>query len=270
MTGTRIKYFSLVAFLLFLPEAGYAGDENRYFYLGGGWAYAGVRDGGLSPLYYDGNHMSVSSGFWKRSDRVMSSLDISFLYGKISPAINPELTVAEMRNYNSEINFSHLRLAGNFLNENIKLFLGGSATASSAYHKHNLFVNSSQTNYSINTININSRLSYFFRSSKRPYLLDFQLYFPVAAFIIRPDHAYIKPAGFMDHTTGTLQSVINSMEILTVDRYFGLNSKVAFEYPLKNNNALRFVYKWEFYEHHNRNQLQSAMHGLFLQTMFNF
>jgi hypothetical protein len=270
MTGHRIKYISLVVFLLFLPDAGYAGDEKSYLYLGGGWAYSGLRDEGLSPLYYTGNHLYVSSGFQKRSDRSMNFLDISFLHGIISPAINPELTVSEMRNTHAEITFSHLRLAGSFLNENIKLFLGGSATASLAYHKHNLFVNSSLTSYSINTINLNSRLSYFFVNCKRPYLLEFQVYLPVAAFVIRPAHAYIKPKGFLDHSTGAIQSAINSIEIVTVDRYFGLNSQVAFEYPFRNNNALRFIYEWEFSEHQDRNQLQSAMHGIFLQTMFNF
>lgn len=260
-----------MAFLL-LPVQGNAGEtgNRRYLTLGGGWAHSGLRDRGLSPLYYSGDHAYITSGFLKQSGNTINLLEINFLRGSIAPALYPALTESVMTNMNGEISISHLRLARGMLNNRLDFFIGGKLSAKLGFYEHNLFVNSSRTDYSITTLNLSSRLIYTFVNDRREYLLELQLYFPAAAIIVRPAHAYIKPSGFLDHSTGNLGSVINSIEVSTVNRYFGLGTDISLEYPVSKNNALRLGYRWAYSDHQNSNQLQSAMHGIILQSTFNF
>jgi hypothetical protein len=267
-----LKYIALLTPLFLISVQGNAQEtgNRRYLTLGGGWAHSGLRDRGLSPLYYSGDHAYITSGFLKQHGSTINSLEIVFMRGSIAPALYPRFTESVMTNMNGEISFSHLRLAAGMLNNNLNLFIGGKVSAKLGFYEHNLFVNSSRTEYSITTLNLSSRLIYAFVNNRREYLLELQLYIPAAAFIVRPSHAYIKPSGFLDHSTEIFGSLINSLEVSTVNRYFGLGTDISLEYPVTKNNALRLGYRWEYSDHRNRNQLQSAMHGIILQSTFNF
>jgi len=93
---------------------------------------------------------------------------------------------------------------------------------------------------------------------------------PVMASVIRHDYSYINPSGFLNHSYNSLQSTLKSIEFSSLKRFFGLNSELSAECRLRNNNALRITYRWEYFGHDNPNRLKSAVHGLKLQTIFNF
>jgi hypothetical protein len=62
MTDKRIRNIILIMLICFSVN-GLAGENrSRHFHIGGGWAYSGLRDHGLSPLYYAGNHALISTG----------------------------------------------------------------------------------------------------------------------------------------------------------------------------------------------------------------
>jgi hypothetical protein len=269
-----IKYSiksGIIAFFILVTPPGFTETgKSRHFNLGGGWALSGMRDEGLSPLYYSGNHIYASSGLRSSTDTRMLFADIGFITGIISPAINPELTDSHMRNVNLQLNVAHLRQAGEWFNDYLSLFLGGSIGSEFAYYRHNQFINNSITVYSVNSLNLDTRVSYRFSVNQRGYLIALRAYMPVVSFLIRPDFAYIMPSGFLDHSTGNLKSLINSLEITSLNRFFSLHSNLSFEYTLSNRNALRVQYKWQFSNHRNQNRLTSATHGIMLQTMFNF
>jgi hypothetical protein len=147
---------------------------------------------------------------------------------------------------------------------------GGSIGTRFSYYRHNLFVNSAITNYSITTLNLHSLLTYRLPPENRVSFIELAFYMPAAAFIIRPDYAYILPSGFIDHDSGTLKSIVNSVEFASFDQFFGLRSDLSYTYHFKSNNALRIGYNWEFSNHREENQLQSASHGIRLQTLINF
>jgi hypothetical protein len=268
-----IKYsikLGFLAFLILVSPPGFSETgKSRHFNLGGGWAWSGIRDEGLSPLYYSGNHVYVNSGLHSRTDTRLFFADIGFVTGVITPAINPELTDSHMRNINLQLNIAHLRQAGTLLND-FSLFLGGSIGSEFAYYRHSQFVNNYITVYSINTVNLDSRISYRFAVNQRECVIAFRTFLPVVSFLIRPDFAYIMPSGFLDHSSGNLKGLANSLEISSLNRFFSLNSNLSFEYILGNSNALRVHYTWQYSNHKNQNRLTSATHGIVLQTMFNF
>lgn len=247
-----------------------AGTDYRYLNAGAGWAYMGMRDKGITPLYYSGGHALFESGYYNRKDSVLNRIDISFMTGNMSPVIYPELTLSVMKSLKGNISYSHLRFAGALNRHNGKLFLGGNWKTQYAYYRHNLFTNSSRTSYFLSQINIDGLLSFEFDRNDKMWLLEFGLAMPLVTFIVRPDYAYIFPAGFLDHNSNTLQSAIQSIEIAAPHKFFGLASAVALEYKLRSNHALRIKYTWEYFGHHSSNMLNSATHGIGLQTLFNF
>lgn len=266
-----IKIIYLFIILSLVCNQGYAGNEkNRHLVFGGGWTYLGLRDQGLSSLYYDGGHAYINAGYLNRVEDKTNSVNFSFLTGKITPAINPELTASEMKIIGAEINVSQMRSAGTLINGKGFFLIGGSSETVLTNYEHNQFTNSSLTNLFFSTLNLSSSLSYPFIRDEQKYLLEFQMHLPLVAFIIRPSYAYIKPAGFEEHTTGNLQSLINSIEVSTFNVFSRISSQLSLEYPLKNNNALRIEYRWKYFSHHNDNPIKSASHGIIVQTMFNF
>jgi hypothetical protein len=264
-----LKVFSIFVFLFPVFVEGYSGErKHRQFNIGAGWAHMGLRDRGISPLYYSGNHLFLAAGFNHRTEKISNQLEVNFLYGNLSPAIYPGLNLSQMQSFKAGISFSHMRLAGNLIGNKGFFFLGGIIGSQFAYYEHNQFANSAKKNFSFSTINISSSLSYPFSLNERECNLSLQIYMPVIAFIIRPNHSYIRPEGFLDHNAGNLQSLFNSVEIASLNKFFGLGSELSFRYKLRSNNTLRIGYRWEYTGHNNINKLKTATHGIILQTFF--
>lgn len=242
--------------------------RSRHIYAGAGYALSGLQDWGISPLYYDGNHIFLNVGWQRGSKSATTIAEINFLNGRITPAINPRLTTAEMKNLKLNIHLSHYRLAGSIFNT-LNLFLGGSALLNSGSYTHNHFINSSVTIFAMKSLNLNTRISVPLVINKKDHLMEFHLQSPFAAFIIRPSYAYIKPSGFLDHSSGLTESIFRSIEMATINRYFNLNSGISLKYNLNNKTAIRICYRWEYLEHSGDNPLTSVTHGIVVQTTLN-
>ena len=269
MKSFYLKVLTIFLFLFPVFTEGYSGEgKHRHLNIGAGWAHMGLRDKGISPLYYSGSHLFFASGFKHRTDSLLNHLEVNFLYGSITPAIYPGLTISQMQSFRAGISFSHMRLAGNLFGNKGKFFLGGIIGSQFTYYEHNQFANSAKNNFSFSTISISSSLSYPLSANERKYNLALQIYMPVIAFIIRPTYSYIQPEGFLDHNTGNLQSLFNSIEVSSLNKFLGLGSELSFKYRLRNNNGLRMGYRWEYSGHNNINQLKTATHGIILQTFF--
>lgn len=266
------KYIPLLILLLSVFTEIYPTEnKTRYISTGGGWAHMGLRDNGISPLYYSGNHPCFYAGFQSRTDTTRNSLKIGLLYGSVTPSIYPQLTSSEMKIIKPVVSYSHMRLAGNFFNGKGKLFLGGVMETQFASYEHNRLTNSARNNYFFSTLNISSSLSLsLFTKEMREIKLHAGLFIPVVVFAVRPSYAYIKPAGFLDHETGHLQSLIKSVEISSLNKFIGTDSYFSLGYKTKNNNIISIGYSWEFFDHNTANRLESSTHMLTLKTMFNF
>ncbi len=267
-----LKVFSIFIFLFPVFIEGYSEDrKQRHFYVGAGWAHIGLRDKGISPLYYNGNHLFLTAGYNHRTEKTSNQLEANFLYGNITPTIStiyPGQNLLQIQSFKSGISFSHMRFAGNLSGDKGFFFLGGIIGSQFTYYEHNQFANSAKNNFSFSTFNISSSLAYPLSLNARECDLSLQIYMPVIALIIRPTYSYIRPEGFLDHNTGNLQSLLNSIEIVSLNKFFGLGSELSFKYKLRNNSALRFGYRWEYSGHNNINQLKTATHGIILQTFF--
>lgn len=268
------NYFKIIPVFLFLAahftDSPAEEIKTRDLSFGAGWARLGLRDLGISPLYYSGNQAFFSTGYRHQTNKVINHLEINFYSGHALPAINPGLTDARLKTIRSGMNYSHLRYIPGPVDGKIKWLLGGTLDLQYGNYKHNRYANSAINNYFFSTININSTITRPFIKNDRQWLLEFTIHMPVMASVIRHDYSYINPAGFLNHSYSNLQSTFKSIEFSSLKRFFGLNSELSAECRLRNNNALRISYRWEYLGHDNPNRLKSAVHGLKLQTIFNF
>lgn len=243
--------------------------NNNKLIIGAGWASLGIRDIGISPLYYSGSHLSGNAGYMNSSDTFLSTINIRILYGTVHPDIYPELTNVGMKSMKAGGSYSYMRFAGIFAGGEGKLFFGGTLDSNLGYYKHNKYTNSAINQYFLTTLGFSGKASYPLDRDQNNFLLAFNLHMPFVAAIVRDGYAYIKPSGFLDHETGNVQSFFKSIDIQSLDNFFSLESVLSLEYRLKNDNAWLIGYRWGYFGHDNFNVLKSATHGIFIQTLLN-
>jgi hypothetical protein len=244
--------------------------KNNQLIIGAGWANLGIRDMGISPLYYSGSHLYGNAGYLRSSDTFLSEFNISVFYGRVHPDIYPDLTNAGMNSLKAGGSYSYMRFAGNFASGEGKLFIGGTLNSQLGHYKHNKFTNSSINQYFVTSLGLNGQVSYPLDRDQNNYLLVFNVHMPFAAAIVRNGFAYIKPSGFLDHETGNFLSFFKSIDFQSLNNFSSLESVLSLEYRLKNENIWRIGYRWEYFGHDNYNVLKSATHGIFIQTLLNF
>jgi hypothetical protein len=251
-----------------IPEPGKE-TKNNHLIFGAGWASLGIRDMGMSPLYYSGSHFYGNAGHLIRRDNYLSALDIRFLYGTIYPGIYPELTSSGMNSLKAGGSYSYLRLTGSFAEGEGKLFTGGTLNSQFGHYKHHRFTNSAINQYFATTLGISGLASYPIELGQKQFLVVFHTHVPLVAATVRQAFAYIKPSGFLDHETGNFQSFFKSIDIHTLNNFFSLETVISIEYRFENDNAWRIGYRWEYFGHYNYNVMKSATHGIFIQTLLN-
>lgn len=262
---------ALLIFLFIIPvftESYSKQKTNRYLNIGAGWGHMGLRDQGISPLYYSGNHLFITAGYSKVKDKYVNHLGADLLHGNITPTKYPDPDFSQMNSFRAGVSFSHMRSAGSFASNKVKIFLGGIIDSRFTFYEHNQFINSAKNNFSFSTLSLGKSFIYPFPVNGKQHKIELLIHMPVIALIVRPNHSYISPQGFLDHSTGNFQSVLNSIEVASLNRFFGLGSELSFKYQFRNNNALGIGYRWEYYGHENFNQLKTATHGIVLQTFF--
>jgi hypothetical protein len=263
-SGSAILLIVLMSF----SDYSFGREGNRFLVFGGGWAYYGIRDMGISPLYYSGSHVSGNLGFHIHREKMLNRVDINLMTGSVEPVINPVFTLSRMRNTKGGLTFTHLRNGGSFAGEKASWFLGGSWNTQFAYYKHNQYINSAKNHFLISSLGADGMVSYHPGTIRL--VLAFSIHVPLIAAIMRPDYAYIKPRGFLDHEAGYLKRLFNSFEISTLNRFSGLSTGVSTGYTFRNNSILLIGYRWEYLGHHDSNTLKSAMHGIYFQKLFDF
>ncbi|TVR74184.1 MAG: hypothetical protein EA408_03205 [Marinilabiliales bacterium] len=251
------------------PQETYAGNSaKRHIGFGGGWQAGGLRDRGISPLYYSGHYGLAQAGYYYISDSTLAGISTNFSWGRIIPAIYPGPDGSEIISIRGSLDFQLLRYAGTLTGEKIRLHAGGTMTSNIGFYEHNNLMNSAKKNYSFSTLNVTGSISDAINIMGRDFMVSFTASIPVISFIVRPSQSYIKPEGFLDHNTGNIRSFFSSIEIASLNRFAGAVTETAIERTLSSGNKIQLGYKWQYFSHMNENRLESAMHGISIKTFF--
>ncbi len=266
-----VKIIVVLLKLIILPYSAGANTgepATKYIGIGAGWTYGGLRDYGISPLYYSGHHASGEAGYLIYSDSLMVQIEAGYSHGTISPSIYPGPDGSKMKSIKASADLHYLRYAGSIAGDRIRIYAGGMLTSRFGYYEHNNLMNSARKNYIFSALNLGGGLAREINAGSGRSMIIFTVEVPVVSLIMRPSYSYIRPEGFLNHNTGNLESFFSSIEISSVNRFTGAGTSLAIERKLNSGNKLSLRYRWEYFDHKNPNRLKSALHGLSIKTLF--
>lgn len=273
----KIYLISLVnmAICLSLPFYAQAQEETsnlRYFNLEAGGSWPKYQDEAISTLRYKGPAFSGGGGFLFRNEQRFHQIDVLFDMGFLSNDANG----ASMTEYNTTINYSYQRhikdLSLNFLPEDLQWYVGGTFSSFWVLLDHSSFTNNSFNNSVYLTLNPSTTLLYDFGLWNRKFTASASAFLPILAFAVRPAYGSPKFEGFLDDPDEKpVGSFFESGKLVTINKFFRLNTLYTLEYHLKNNNALRIRYMWDFYTYHETSRtVKAGTHMITFGTMFSF
>ncbi|MCB0561659.1 MAG: hypothetical protein KDD09_22055, partial [Phaeodactylibacter sp.] len=77
--------------------------------------------------------------------------------------------------------------------------------------------------------------------------------------VIRP--SYLNVYNYLDPEHDWLKERLEASEVLTLNRFQGLQSRLELTYPIAGENQLRFAYDWGFYHYDGLRRVNAARHG---------
>jgi hypothetical protein len=113
---------------------------------------------------------------------------------------------------------------------------------------------------------------YDFTLGNQKFTAHASAFIPILAFAVRPAYGSSKFEGFLDDADEKpVGSFFESGQLVPLNKFFRLNTLYTLEYHLKNNNALRIRYMWDFYTFNETSRtVKAASHMFTIGTMFSF
>ena len=226
-------------------------NRARYLQLGAGITAYHLQDFAVSPLHYKGILPTFKLSYEVKGDEVIWGAFINGAMGSIkSPRYGLPTKI-----YNPQIDFHYARKITKLTGKRIKTYLGGYAMYGGNIRINKGFFNTAGSFYDIVnsygvTAKINSGFSFETKSfqwnnqgevKKRFLALDFQLFIPLVHSYLRPDYAVVS------NFPSTEAKITPSFKTTSWGKIARLTSQFDLTYFLKNNNAIRFSYRWDAY-----------------------
>lgn len=267
--------FTTLLVCLYSPSLLHAQEESaglRYFNLETGVSFPKYLDESISTLRYQGPASSSSGGFLLRNTRRIHQIDAFFDIGFLDNKTNG----ATITEYNATVNYSYQRyiksIPISFLSGDLQWYAGGTFSGIWVLLDHNSFTNNSLNNSVYLTLNPSTTFLYDFELWNQKFTAHASAFIPILAFAVRPAYGSPKFEGFLDDPDEKpVSSFFESGQLVSLNKFFRLNTLYTLEYHLKNNNALRFRYMWDFYTFNETSrQVKAASHMFTIGTMFSF
>ncbi len=226
-------------------------NRARYFELGTGITSYKLQDFAVSPLYYKGVLSNTKLDYFVKGDDLEWGIFLNGAFGKIkSPRAGTKTTII-----NPQLNFHYLRKINKFTGERLRTYIGGYAMYGGNSRINKSFFNTGASFYDVVfsyglSGKINTGFDFESKSfkwnhqgdTKKQYLaVDFQLFIPLFHSYLRPDYAVIS------NFPSTETKVLPPMKTVSWGKLARLTTQLDLTYFLKNNNAIRFSYRWDAY-----------------------
>lgn len=246
--------------------------ERRYFNMEAGVSFPKYLDEAISTLRYQGPAFSGGGGFLLRNNRRIEQIDFLFDFG----FLDNEANGATITEYNSTLNYTYQRyikpLSLDLLPGDLQWYAGGTISSFWALLDHSSFTNNSLNSSVYITLNPSTTFLYDFALWNQKFTAHASAFIPVLAFVVRPAYGSPKFEGFLDDSDDKpVSSFFESGQLVSLNKFFRLNTLYTLEYHLKNNNALRLRYMWDFYTFSQTSRtVKAASHMFTIGTMFSF
>jgi len=267
--------FLIITLLCCLSFPSLAQEEPtnmRYFNMEAGVSFPKYLDEAISSLRYQGPAFTGSAGFLLRNQKRIEQLDFFFDAGFLDNKANG----ASMTEYNSTLNYGYQRhiktLSPNFLPGELQWYVGGTFSGIYLFLDHSSYSNNAFNNSVYLSLNPSTTFLYDFDLWNRKFTAHASAFFPILTFALRPAYGSPKFEGYLDDSDEKpVASFFESGQLVTLNKFFRLNTLYTLEYHLKNNNALRIRYMWDFYTFNETSRsVKAGSHTITIGTMFSF
>ena len=246
------------------------GQTDYKLSFGSGLTYTSVADKGMSPLTYGGFSVSPGFGLERNKAKTYSALSFHVNIGNLTPDINPDLTNANAAYFRTDLDLIHLYFLKNLKENDLPVFIGGAFNNYGSVRVHTAYSNNSFNYEIVSSLSVAGRISKDIKIKKRQAQLQWQLMLPLVAFVQRPGFAFAAPHYYLENDRSAAGAFLKSGNLTTWNDYFRLNSKISFNYFLKNSNAFRLSYEWDFYKYDEIeiNRMQLGEHTISIALIF--
>lgn len=275
MSKIYTVFFAILLICLCSSVVLYAQDETagvRYFNMETGVSFPKYLDEAISSLRYQGPASSSGGGFLFRNAQRIHQVDVFFDYGFLDNDANG----ATMTEYNTTINYSYQRFIKtvtlDFLPGELQWYAGGTFSGFWVLLDHASFTNNSLNSSVYFTLNPSTTFLYDFTLWNQKFTAHASAFLPLLSYAVRPAYGSNKFEGFLDDPDDKpVSSFFESGQVVSLNKFFRLNTLYTLEYHLKNNNALRLRYMWDFYTfNETARKAKAASHMFTIGTMFSF
>ena len=262
----KIKFSSkfLFVFLLLLPLLCFP-QKGFFLDAGPGYAYLANQDDAMSPLLYSGSSVFAVVGLNKISPDLKHHLLGTFSYGRMQPTTGYMATSIRY-----SVNYTPLwKIYGDSSTLPL-VYAGGGLNTFQTMKFNSHYTNNSFYSDFVTSIGPAGMITYPFQLLKHKTTAELSLQLPVFSWIVRPGYATTGLPGSLESEDSYFKDFITSGKLKTINKYQQLISKVGLTWYLKNGNAIKFGYIFDFYHFNDLNELSFMNHALWLATSFNF
>jgi hypothetical protein len=235
-----------------------------------GASYFYLRDVGMSPLIYKGYNFSGNVNFNIEGKKFRHYTKLNFHNGGLKTLRHPQNS-SKLSNLRGEADFYYTRKFHEIKQHHLGFFGGLNFNVLGNMRMHNRFGNNAYNYDFVSSLNINFQTEYDFNLFKRKFKLTYIAFTPFAAFVVRPFFASSIPSGFLeDFENEKFKSAIKSGYLTSFNNFRRFNNQFELCYYLKNQNALKIIYAWDYYQIEKTHQVKLARHSLLFGLNFKF
>lgn len=220
-------------------------EKNRYLFLGLGITSQILQDPAVSPMRYNGAPIHIAIGYEKHKERLISRFELNGDIGALSSSNATEVRPMKSSFYRIDLQYTYLRKAIRFKENTYTLWLGGK------YLWHNSLRLTPQNDTGFisfliaNSLKASAVLQRAYMLRNKNLTVQFGIDLPLISHVIRP--SYLNIFDYLSPENDWLGERLEESKFYTINRFPGLNTRLALTYPIKGGNALRLAYHWEFY-----------------------
>ena len=244
---------------------------DKYFFIGIALPVTKVRDKAHSPQIYQGLTPTLSIGYDRIGQNVVSRFAFSytfttFPFGSISPKTRPK---PERQLSSADVSLIHIsagvnKRVGNYNTEGWNRYVGGSLSFTFDARMYNLPSNNI-FGYQVNT-SLNAG-GFVQKKLDRTWHFNYEAATPLLSYALRPNHIGMPPMTTGDFS-GNIKRMLSAGKVVTVNKLFRFYNRFSFEQQINDHRKKRFAYTWEACMNHVEQPLNSVMGGLGYESLF--
>lgn len=244
-------------------------DSTKNFLSAGpGYSYYQLRNINMSPLLYKGHSLLANLGHYIHKGPFISEFDFNFWFGSIKPSINPARTLSAVNLVRFDLDYTILHSIKKWKNPGITAYVGGSWLNKNGIRIHNSYFNNAVDYDLISSLAVSGALKKSFRLLNLDFDLRYQLSLPFVNYSIVPGYVSSFPEKLATTSDRDLLTVLKSGKIRSFSEIQRFCSKLSIDYNMKNDNAIRFTYYWDFINNEVADPITPASQGFIISTLF--